>query len=77
MLLAGVFLHVYEADFLQWLLINKDRKLARAAIYMTSCHRAIFDNQKSAAYSDLYLEIDHRGRFKNKTTTNVMTSLFQ
>ena len=62
-----MFLHAYEADFLQWLLINKDTKLAQTAISMTSCHRTIFDNQTSAAYSDLYLEIDHQGRFKSKT----------
>ena len=47
-LLADLFLHVYEADFLQDLLKNKDRKLAQTfnssfRYMMMFCHWTILD----------------------------------
>ena len=51
-LLADLFLHVYQADFLQRLLKNKVRKL----FYTINCHGAIVD---SVIISIAYIQISY------------------
>jgi hypothetical protein len=95
-LLAYLFLPVYEADFLQGLLKNKDTKLtfnssfryiddvlllnnSRFDDYLHLIYQKdTTDNDRSASYLDLDLEIGNRRRLKKQdSTTNVLTSLFQ
>ena len=94
-LLAYLSLPVYEADFLQGLLKNKDTKLtfnssfryiddvlllnnSRFDDYLHLIYQKdTTDNDRSASYLDLDLEIGNRRRLKKQdSTTNVLTSLF-
>ena len=64
-LLADLFLHAYEADFLQGLLKNWTI-LDSVIIYIASMQKDTTNTLMSASYFDLHLEIDNGGRWKTK-----------
>jgi hypothetical protein len=81
-LLANLLLHSYDADFLQMLLKNKDRKDFCDYLHLIYSNelkvvKDTTDTQKSETYLDLHLETDNEGRLKQISTTNAITSTFQ
>jgi len=65
-----VFLYSYEANFLQALLKNNEKNLARSFNFML-CPieleiKHITDTDRSASYLDLHLEIDNDVRLRTK-----------
>ena len=81
-LLANLLLHSYDADFLQMLLKNKDRKVFGDYLHLIYSNelkvvKDITDTQKSETYLDLHIETNNEGRWKQISTTNAITSTFQ
>jgi len=79
---TNLFLHSYDADFLQRHLKNKDRNVFGDYLHLIYPNelkvvKDTTDTQKSATYIDLHLEIDNEGRLKQNSTTNAITSTFQ
>ena len=78
-LLAVLFLHSYDADFLQRHLKNKDRKVFVDYLHLIDPNglkvvKDTTNTQKSETYLDLHLELDNEGRLKPNSTK---TRLFQ
>ena len=81
-LLANLLLHSYDADFLQMLLKNKDRKVFGDYLHLIYSNKLkvvkdTTNTEKSETYLDFHLDIDNEGRLKQNSTTNAITSTFQ